>query len=194
MGRNAGQDGAAQPCQGTHGWHAGTASPTQAPRPGESLGNGSSSHHTHLGWQPGARTHARCHPAPCWDAYSLRAPKSPQVLPPSSGLPLTSGNADTVFLPGDLRPGNPGGLTGQNRAGVDHHHHHARQGFQGRGFCERQGSVAHRGSPKAGQGTGSGTPGSHAYRAPQAGGVFGPCQQRSSPCRCSVRRVQAAPA
>lgn len=136
----------------------------------------------------------RCHPAPCWDAYNLRAPKSPQVLPPSSRVPLTSGNADTVFLPSDLRPGNPGGLTGQNCAGVDHHHHHTRQGFQGRGFCEWQGSVAHWGSRKVGQGTGRETPRSHAYRAPRAGGVFGPCQQRSLPCRCSVRRVQAAPA
>lgn len=35
---------------------------------------------------------------------------------------------------------------------------------------------------------------SHTYRAPRAGGVFGQCLRRSSPCRCSDRCAQAAPA
>lgn len=157
-------------------------------------------------WEPGGPMHsATHHPAgmPTTPGHPNLPPgkgwQAAQALPASSRLPLTSSDADTVLLPRDLWLGDPRRLAGQHRTAVDHHHHHAGQGLQGGGLCEQQGSAAHQGSPKVGQGTGSRTPrsktrGSCTYRVPRAGGVFGLCQQRSSPCRCSGRHVQAVPA
>lgn len=98
--------------------------------------------------EPGGLTHsdtahAAGMPTTPWHP-SLPPGKGWQVmwaLPAPSTLLLTSSDANTVLLPGHLRPGDACGLTGQHRAGVDHHHHQARQGLQGRGLCEGQGSA-----------------------------------------------------
>lgn len=201
MGRNEGQDGAAQRCWGMDGRCAGTASSAKVPFSWESLGNGSASRHAHLGRQLGARrTHAQCHPAPCWDAYNPQisprtkaggqhglcqppaGSRSPPATPTPSFCQVTSGRGTPVTSQASTALALTITITMPGK------------GFKAGGSASGREALPTAGPPSWAKGAGSGTPGSRAYRAPRGGGVFGPCQRRSLPCRCSGRHVQAAPA